>query len=854
MAIISAAAVCVAVGAFLYVSGDDSSEFDNSIDYELNGGTNSPDNPGGYDDGASVSFSEPTRDGYEFTGWYTDSGLTQKTWGVPAGSDGDVTVYAGWVLGTYDIDYVLNGVANDPANPSTYTYGDAVTLRDGVAEKGYTFTEWYTDEGLTQKFAGIVPETFGDLTLYAGNPDTYRITYELNGGFNNWSNPTEYDYNTAVDLADPSKTGNDFKGWYTDAELTNGIETIAPGTAGDLTLYAKWAPATYGIKYFVGGEETDVGGNPSQYTYGDTVELRGARAASGKLFVAWYSDSMFINRLPGITPATHGDLTLYAKFVPDLTNMQYELMGEMKETSKSLFSTVTKISTLTVNYTKFEPGKGFYVVQTADTDGESSTRQFWSEEDGTAWMNKGTETIDWMGKSVECDVRYSSESSGPNKTTQTQYIGVSDGRPYKVVIVEGPSVAFLNVPTVRSEYNLILSRTSVPTDHEVKVYAEGGITAGGGGDFSVGEEVTVTAEAGGRGTFGGWYDGHGKLLSSETTYSFEMALDDVIIVAANGKTPDMEFDNGRSHSLEGVTGLDDLSSGNWTIVPPEGENETVRLHMSHSYDFEHVGTYLILFDGFNKNGTEVHWAGTALVSGSETRDYTFSYDDTSYHITLDIKEDDYKNAVSLMPDARHDTYVKTHWTNHDTAFVIKDPADDAYLKSIADQILKICKDKGYTSAQDEANMVLAFTQYIEYAYDADTHGVEEYWNFPLETLWLQKGDCEDTSILFCAISQYMDGDGDGKQDYGTALFLMSGHMAAGAAIDGFVAPATSGDSYNTKITGFKSGGTAYYYCETTGEGWLIGQVPSSVGINQSSWIKTYENYLIAVMPVTATTS
>ena len=66
------------------------------INYVTDGGENSPSNPPTYTVNNVVDFKDPTKDGYEFKGWYTDSKFTTPIYGIPLGSTGDKTIYAKW--------------------------------------------------------------------------------------------------------------------------------------------------------------------------------------------------------------------------------------------------------------------------------------------------------------------------------------------------------------------------------------------------------------------------------------------------------------------------------------------------------------------------------------------------------------------------------------------------------------------------------------------------------------------------------------------------------------------------------------------------------------------------------------
>ena len=114
-------------------------------------------------------------------------------------------------------------------------------------KNGYTFVGWqdqfgnvWTESEWAQGGKTDVDYN-GKVELRAlWTTSEYSITYELNGGTNAAGNPATFTVGDTIVLEDAVREGYDFKGWYTDALFTNKIEKILRGTAGDLTLYAKF--------------------------------------------------------------------------------------------------------------------------------------------------------------------------------------------------------------------------------------------------------------------------------------------------------------------------------------------------------------------------------------------------------------------------------------------------------------------------------------------------------------------------------------------------------------------------------------------------------------------------------------
>jgi len=69
----------------------------------------------------------------------------------------------------------------------------------------------------------------------------YSVTYVLNGGTNDSSNPAKYYSNSSdITLNKATRKGYAFKGWYTESTFVNKVTAIQASMAKDLTLYAKF--------------------------------------------------------------------------------------------------------------------------------------------------------------------------------------------------------------------------------------------------------------------------------------------------------------------------------------------------------------------------------------------------------------------------------------------------------------------------------------------------------------------------------------------------------------------------------------------------------------------------------------
>ena len=196
-----------------------------NISYNLDGGTNSENNPATYTiESDAITLVAPTKTGYNFLNWSNDGKIA-------GGSTGDKTFIANWEVITYNISYELVGGENNESNPATYTVEDEVNLKNPT-KVGYKFICWSND-------GKIAKGSTGDVTFTAKyDLIVYKITYNCGGGNNNSSNPTGYTIESeTITLKDAYYINADFIKWQNaDAQITE----IPKGSYGDLTLTAVW--------------------------------------------------------------------------------------------------------------------------------------------------------------------------------------------------------------------------------------------------------------------------------------------------------------------------------------------------------------------------------------------------------------------------------------------------------------------------------------------------------------------------------------------------------------------------------------------------------------------------------------
>lgn len=245
----------------------------------------------------------------------------------------------------------------------------------------------------------------GKVTVGTKEYSFHSIAYELNGGENNAANPDCYlDMpgwlpNT---LAEPSRSGFIFDGWYMDPEYTTKYNS---NVSTAIKLYAKWMPVSrYDV--IVEGSYAQESGS-GNYVEGEIVAID-AGSRSGYQFTGWTVSD-------GVTLAdaskTGTTFTMPAKSVSVMANWKYNgsnSSGGSSSSGSSKGGSGGSSSSSQSGTTTKDPVKGYVNSVSGIVTGSGSGYSSWVSDNTGWWLKyadgsyaKGSITTDAAGKQIE---------------------------------------------------------------------------------------------------------------------------------------------------------------------------------------------------------------------------------------------------------------------------------------------------------------------------------------------------------------------------------------------------------------------------------------------------------------------
>ena len=252
----------------------------------------------------------PTREGFDFICWCTDSKATQEVVDSTPVTD-NINLYAKWEKSTYTLTYFVEGEEKS-MEVKRNTKLEDITL---PINEGYSFVGWYTDSKCNeaaptdfvmnkntifytkwevQKFDVLFK--YGDQTLTSQRLETGEYI----------TKPTQkFDVNLV------------FHGWYSDANLTTPFDFNTPVTK-DTTIYAKYNDVA-NVNFYNGRTDELLDNKTINYN-SEVSSIIFNPTKDGYRFDGWFTDKYFRNSLNNTTKVTE-NMSLYAKFTKQNSNL-----------------------------------------------------------------------------------------------------------------------------------------------------------------------------------------------------------------------------------------------------------------------------------------------------------------------------------------------------------------------------------------------------------------------------------------------------------------------------------------------------------------------------------------------------
>lgn len=249
-----------------------------TVTYDANGGSGAPTAMTKYyGTPLKISTDEPTRDGYAFMGWSTNSNATTASF-APGSNytvNANLKLYAVWdkVPSKYFVVFNANGGTGAPAT-QTKTEGIPLTLSRSVPTRtGYTFLGWSSASNSTtiEYSPGERYSTDATLRLYAvWKANTYTVSFNANGGSGGPTSQTKtHSVTLTLPWGEPTRAHYDFVGWATSSSAS--APNYYPGgdftSDANTTLYAVWRARNYDFSV------SDLKVNPTTFFQYETTSV-----------------------------------------------------------------------------------------------------------------------------------------------------------------------------------------------------------------------------------------------------------------------------------------------------------------------------------------------------------------------------------------------------------------------------------------------------------------------------------------------------------------------------------------------------------------------------------------------------
>lgn len=277
-----------------------------------------------------------SRDGYIFTGWFSEPNGKGKQFSTSNTVTADKTWYAYWSKYRYTVTFDSES-ATVPADPETMTVESPAICISALPsiepeKTGYIFDGWYTGKnGEGFSFTAETPVT-DSITVYASWRDyEYTVTFDMQDKTASETPLTMTVASPEVSLSafpeEPTRIGYLFGGWFANPEGTGERLTLSAKITANTKLYAKWIKACT-INFSANGGTGTM--KPQTVALDETTQLKtNTFVRTGFSFAGWaltsYGTSAYADR--NSVTATGSNMTLHATWTINTYTISYDPNG-----------------------------------------------------------------------------------------------------------------------------------------------------------------------------------------------------------------------------------------------------------------------------------------------------------------------------------------------------------------------------------------------------------------------------------------------------------------------------------------------------------------------------------------------
>lgn len=333
-----------------------------------------------------INLQPPTREGYQFMGWFEDSALTIPLRNVL--NEKTLQVYARFDAITFNVRF-----EGAEVSPQTVRYDARVFVPATPRKEGHRFVGWYQEAALQTLFnfqTGIRQNTI----IYAKFESLqHRVQFVGTTLPDQLINAQAL----VVQPDNPARVGHDFIGWYQNAAMTQVFNFSTPMTENTL-IYAKWEAHQFTVQFNPNDSNISI---PSQrVSYNQRPSMPTTPLKEGYTFEGWYTNQALTNRFTG-TNVIQGPTTLFARWIEEVkvfihfNNIDRDPLEVIEGTSLSLAAPPVKEGydfrgwyedeLFTIPLRPFAPGinlnvYAFYEIKTYTVQFETANTQLFLDE------------------------------------------------------------------------------------------------------------------------------------------------------------------------------------------------------------------------------------------------------------------------------------------------------------------------------------------------------------------------------------------------------------------------------------------------------------------------------------------